>query len=178
VGLSLIILTMSPGLAPIAFAPGSDAIIRGNWYGCTRYSERIFFRSSDERISCFGTSSWSKILNAGKILGINSILFCAALTLAACVYRPLVTTIPRLISSFFMALLILLTYATPTVPSVGIHHKRILAFSFGALTKKLIASFSSCRFTSLYPRSFMRIRAFRSSKIKSVLKLNPQFSNG
>ena len=73
VALFLIIFSMSPGFAPMALTAGSVDFICGIWYGWILNWARMAFFSFSSRISCFGTSLWSKISNTGNDLGRSSI---------------------------------------------------------------------------------------------------------
>ena len=136
VALFLIIFSMSPGFAPMAFTAGSLDFICGIWYGWILKRLRTSFFSFSSRISCLGTSLWSKISNTGKDLGSSSIFpfFFLAPCLAACVNRPSVMTMARSRPFSSKSLYSAFIIAMPTVASPRMHQTRAFSFSLGMLT--------------------------------------------
>ena len=65
VSLRLVILTKSPGFAPISLAMASVDWMYGNWEGEELNLARTWVDSSFVRSSCFGIRKWVLTLNAG-----------------------------------------------------------------------------------------------------------------
>jgi len=133
--LFLIMRSMSPGFAPIAFTAGSEALICGSWYGWTLYCVSSCCFSSSVRISCLGTCLCWKMSNAGNAFGRSSILLFLAFCFAACVYLPSLIIIPIGMSWSFIVFASLFIATMPTVASSGMLHMRAFSFSFGMSTR-------------------------------------------